>query len=544
MTDTIRLQSNMEHHSSEDVVPNQDQERPLLPLSYSGNMAVENTDNDNNNMDNSTTASNTAERSRNNNNINKDNDNTPHITTKADNEEGEEDEDNNNKNYNTKDEEEDDDDGDGDDDDDDNEEDEDVEIEESEDIYGETGIVGEDNNSVQENDEIDSQLKTLQNNDDNKSISDAPLDDSEKLKHLSQIQQLQQQQIQQVQAQAQAQVQAQARTQAQTQQNLLFYSQLFSQQGYQNQKENPLFTLANSVTNNITTTDTNATITESDANTNYFLQNKNGKDNKAEQTEVKSNLNSQSSGNNKSDSLQNPDWLTPVGLPINMANNLANAISNQNSNNTTNNDEQNAIAVSNAAVLSQMLQYNNLNGAFQLGMLNNNVNGNIIDSSLNPTSGQQSDIILDAAAHQNLLRASLSGNIPSQQQINQQDSSAKVFICHHPGCNKRFSRKLNFISHYQSKHEHKKPFECDVCHKLFARHSDRRRHEKSQHSGKKGYICGGILNNGIKWGCGKHFKRKDGLTAHWKSLKAKRKCFENLNDEDVNVMEKTMISDQ
>lgn len=116
----------------------------------------------------------------------------------------------------------------------------------------------------------------------------------------------------------------------------------------------------------------------------------------------------------------------------------------------------------------------------------------------------------------------------------------KLFICNHPGCNKTFSRKLNYMSHYQSAHEHKKPFKCDICQKTFARHSDRRRHEKSQHSQNKFFVCEGSLDNGVKWGCGKKFKRKDGLSAHWKSLKAKKKCFENLTDDSITLIDQNI----
>lgn len=113
----------------------------------------------------------------------------------------------------------------------------------------------------------------------------------------------------------------------------------------------------------------------------------------------------------------------------------------------------------------------------------------------------------------------------------------KLFVCDHPGCNKTFSRKMNLMSHYQSTHEHKKPFVCSKCTKAFSRHSDRRRHEKSQHNETSTFTCGGLLDSGSRWGCGKVFKRKDGLTAHWKSGKAKKKCFTGLNDESHRRIE-------
>lgn len=118
-----------------------------------------------------------------------------------------------------------------------------------------------------------------------------------------------------------------------------------------------------------------------------------------------------------------------------------------------------------------------------------------------------------------------------------QGEENKLFVCDHPACGKTFSRKMNLMSHYQSAHEHKKPFACAKCSKSFSRHSDRRRHEKSQHSETTTFTCGGLLDSGAHWGCGKVFKRKDGLTAHWKSGKARKKCFKGLNAESHRRVE-------
>lgn len=104
----------------------------------------------------------------------------------------------------------------------------------------------------------------------------------------------------------------------------------------------------------------------------------------------------------------------------------------------------------------------------------------------------------------------------------------RKYACTYPNCNKTFSRRMNLRSHIQSSHEHKKPFRCSVCMMTFARHSDRKRHEKNQHKVTPGFICGGVLKNGQHWGCGKIFKRKDGLMAHWRSQKARRKCLKNV----------------
>ncbi|KAG7888043.1 hypothetical protein KL936_004061 [Ogataea polymorpha] len=113
----------------------------------------------------------------------------------------------------------------------------------------------------------------------------------------------------------------------------------------------------------------------------------------------------------------------------------------------------------------------------------------------------------------------------------------RTFACPFSGCGKTFSRKMNLNSHIQSTHEHRKPFQCDKCKQFFARHSDRRRHETNQHKNDGGFVCGGVLKNGEEWGCGKSFKRKDGLTAHWRSQKAKKKCLRHItNPSELEMM--------
>lgn len=415
------------------------------------------------------------------------------------------------------------------------------------------------------------------------------------LPNMQQIRQLQQIQLQQAQAQAQAhaqalaqaqaqaQVQAQARAQNQSQQNMLFYTQLFAQQNYQNQgsisgqipnqKENPLFTLANSVPYRLPNDNQgpsdghdgnekgaqDSKFDFGDSGANYFFQQQHGEDQKVNQSKETLQAQHESSKPQSIEQTQNQtatmppstDWLTPMGLPLNMASTISAAISGQQQASAEHQlneqlRDQGSMNVTNAAGgIPQMLQYNSINNALQLGLLNGGVNSNSVNgffsgnldlNGAHPTqvAGQQSDILLDNA-HNAMIRRNANNNGNSI-------TAPKVFMCHHPGCNKTFSRKLNYVSHYQSKHEHKKPFECETCHKSFARHSDRRRHEKSQHTTKKGFVCGGILENGVKWGCGKRFKRKDGLTAHWKSLKAKRKCFENLKEESVRQMEKSLLN--
>lgn len=224
-----------------------------------------------------------------------------------------------------------------------------------------------------------------------------------------------------------------------------------------------------------------------------------------------------------------PDWPAPLGVPMGLS--------------------------TNAASLAQMIQFSNLGNALQLGLLNSSQLGlptaiPSLDPNGNATAGNShGDPAPDPTQNtiQRQLAAGPAGAHPiigaaaDPAMLADGSIMSKVFVCHYPGCEKTFSRKLNYLSHYQSTHEHKKPFECEICHKFFARHSDRRRHEKSQHSQNKGYICGGVLENGVRWGCGKQFKRKDGLTAHWRSLKAKKKCFENLKDENTRLIESNLL---
>ena len=227
-------------------------------------------------------------------------------------------------------------------------------------------------------------------------------------------------------------------------------------------------------------------------------------------------------------------------------------------------------ASSSSVILNQMLLYNNLNNSLQSSVsgsslaggnvtnpygLPTNIGGvdilSAINMTLNKKNTQQSNPssfayggvpptnvtapTTNQGRHTNVLS---DGSIQQQlmenaNQLSSNTSSGKVFICEHPGCGKTFSRKLNFVSHFKSAHQHQKPFKCETCQQSFARHSDRRRHEKSQHSHVKEYSCGGTLSDGTVWGCAKVFKRKDGLLAHWKSIKAKKKCFENISLPDI-----------
>ncbi len=161
---------------------------------------------------------------------------------------------------------------------------------------------------------------------------------------------------------------------------------------------------------------------------------------------------------------------------------------------------------------------------------------NSIENGNNLTNDHdlQARAVAEAATAASIQQLSPLYSLPGPSTRKQQTKntfSGKKFVCTYPNCHKTFSRKMNLKSHVQSTHEHKKPFQCSICMMSFARHSDRRRHERNQHKASPGFVCGGVLKNGQRWGCGKVFKRKDGLLAHWRSQKARKKCLNGVPDE-------------
>jgi hypothetical protein len=91
-------------------------------------------------------------------------------------------------------------------------------------------------------------------------------------------------------------------------------------------------------------------------------------------------------------------------------------------------------------------------------------------------------------------------------------------------CNKTFTRNSSLLNHAAS-HSSDKKYKCDICPQLFSRENDQKRHVKLQHNPRQ-YRCGGGSNSGQKWGCGKAFKRRDGLKEHWEKSKTGQKCAE------------------
>ncbi|RYP30902.1 hypothetical protein DL767_006034 [Monosporascus sp. MG133] len=88
------------------------------------------------------------------------------------------------------------------------------------------------------------------------------------------------------------------------------------------------------------------------------------------------------------------------------------------------------------------------------------------------------------------------------------------YPCTH--CHKVFNKKFNRDSHLVT-HKNERDIPCGICGALFARENDRNRHVATIHAAEKEFVCGGVLEDGQRWGCDKRFTRADTLSHHYKT---------------------------
>ncbi|KAI9709991.1 MAG: hypothetical protein M1820_003069 [Bogoriella megaspora] len=104
------------------------------------------------------------------------------------------------------------------------------------------------------------------------------------------------------------------------------------------------------------------------------------------------------------------------------------------------------------------------------------------------------------------------------------------FLCSR--CPKKFTRMYNLRAHERA-HMDLKPFKCTICRASFARENDRKRHERG-HNRNMEHVCYGQLADGLNWGCGRKFARKDELRSHWQTL-AGQECARSKDEGGVEV---------
>ena len=99
---------------------------------------------------------------------------------------------------------------------------------------------------------------------------------------------------------------------------------------------------------------------------------------------------------------------------------------------------------------------------------------------------------------------------------------ASLFVC--STCQRKFTRRTILVNHERT-HTDEKPFSCsfDECSQTFSQRGDKTRHEQAQHT-KKTFRCGSSQGEGPTWGCGKTFRRKDGLLEHHTKTKKGKQC--------------------
>ncbi|GAW19057.1 hypothetical protein ANO14919_085410 [Xylariales sp. No.14919] len=117
--------------------------------------------------------------------------------------------------------------------------------------------------------------------------------------------------------------------------------------------------------------------------------------------------------------------------------------------------------------------------------------------------------------------------LPRRKRIRQTE-----FKC--PHCPMVYNRQYNLQSHLRT-HGAGESHVCPNCNRSFPRSSDFGRHLRT-HTGVKDFICGGFLEDGSRWGCGRSFARADTLKKHHES-RVGRACIQQLQDDTINSKE-------
>lgn len=91
-------------------------------------------------------------------------------------------------------------------------------------------------------------------------------------------------------------------------------------------------------------------------------------------------------------------------------------------------------------------------------------------------------------------------------------------------CQRSFARRTILVNHERT-HTGERPYSCtfESCNQTFAQQGDKTRHETTQHT-EKTFRCGSSHNESPPWGCGKKFRRKDGLLEHHSKTKKGKQC--------------------
>lgn len=116
------------------------------------------------------------------------------------------------------------------------------------------------------------------------------------------------------------------------------------------------------------------------------------------------------------------------------------------------------------------------------------------------------------------------------------------FECSRPGCQKRFTRRVNLEAHTLAHFDSPLIHHCTECDRKFACIEDLRRHVRERHRRiKKQHVCGVLGTSGPE-GCGQNFTRAEALRRHLRS-KAGSKCGKPRQEEESEE-EQSMTGDE